>query len=69
MLKEKLAKNPPSPCTMPEQLDTQANSLISAINITMDFTISKANISLKSILGFDKKCKKVQMKTKMLKKI
>lgn len=69
MLKEELAKNPPSPCTTPEQLDTQVNSLISAINTAMDFAIPKANVSPKSVLGFDEKCKEVQMKARRLKKI
>ena len=69
MLKEELAKNPPSPCTTPEQLDTQINSLISTINTAMDLAIPRANVSLKSVPGFDEKCKKVQMKAKRLKKI
>lgn len=69
MLKEELAKNPLSPCTMPEQLDTYVNSLISTINIAMNFAIPRANISLKSVPRFDEKCKEVQMKARRLKKI
>ena len=69
MLKEELVKNSPSPCTTPQQLDTQINSFISAINTAIDFAIPKANISSKSVLGFDEKCKKVQIKARRLKKI
>lgn len=66
MLNKELAKHLPSSCIMLEQFNNQVNCFISAINTTMDFAIPRAIISLKSVPGFYKKCKKVQIKVKRL---
>lgn len=68
MLKKKFAKNSPNLCTIPKQLDALVNFLVSVINTAMDSAILKAEPSTKSVLGFDEKCKEVQIKARTLKK-
>lgn len=44
---------------MPNELDIKIYLLINIINTVVTPTISKTKLFLKSILGFDKKCKKI----------
>lgn len=59
MLKEKFAKNLPSLCTTPEQLNAPVNFFVSGVNTAIDFAIPKTKPSPKSLQGFDEKCKEV----------
>lgn len=68
-LKEELARNPSSLCTMAEQLDAQVDFLINAINTAINLAIPKTKVSPKLVSRFDEKCKKIQMKARRLKKI
>lgn len=49
-------------------MNTKVNSLINTINIIIMLAIFKAKLFSISILRFDKKCKKIQIKTKKFKK-
>lgn len=69
MFKQKLAKNSFIQYTTFKQLDTQVNSLISGMNIVINFGIFKTKVFPKSIPRLVEKLKKVKIKVKKLKKI
>lgn len=54
---------------IPNTQDIKINFSINTINIIMTLAIFIARLSLKLRLGFNKKCKKIQIKAKRLKKI
>lgn len=66
---EELAKDPLCISTTPNELDTKVCSLINAIDTAMALAIPKVRLSPRSVPGFDKECKEIQMKARRLKKI
>lgn len=60
-LKE-LAKNFPCISITSNKLNIKVYFLINFTDIAMIFAISKIKLSSKSVLKFDKKCKKIQIK-------
>ncbi len=68
-LLEKLVKDPPRHSQTAKKLNAQVYSLICAIEIVIALAILKARLLPKSVPGFDKKCKKTQMKARRLKNI
>lgn len=52
-----------------KELDEKIISLVEAIDITIDASISRSKLCARSILGFDKDCKDAQMRAKKLKKL
>lgn len=68
-LVEELAKDSLCTSTTLHKLDIKIHSSINAIDTKMTFAILKVKLSLKSVPKFDKKCKKIQMKARRLKKI
>lgn len=54
---------------MAKKLDEKVISLVEAINITIDTSISEAKFCTRFISGFDENCKNAQIRAKRLKKI
>lgn len=59
ILAEELAKDFPCISIIPNKLNIKIYSLINIIDIAMIFVIFKAKLSSKSVLRFDKNCKKI----------
>ena len=53
----------------PNKLDEKVIFLVNAIDKAIDASTPRARLCLRSVPGFDKKCKDAQMKAKRLKKI
>lgn len=69
ILQENLANISLLSSKIAKELDVKEISLVKAIDIAIDTSISKAKLCIRSILGFDKDCKDAHMRIKKLKKI